>query len=60
MEFQTTFHNHSNDELAKSLLELAEAQNNMAAKTGEDFTFWHHVVVSDALFEAAKRLRGDV
>lgn len=53
MEFQTTFHNHSNDELANSLLDLAREQNCLASASD----MWNNIIVADALLEAAKRLR---
>lgn len=46
----------SNEKLAETIGGFEAAQHNLAAKTNEDRTYWHHFALAELLNECAERL----
>lgn len=50
------FDRYSDIELANICLRYSAAQHDLAAKTNEDFTYWHHFTLAQMLSECSDRL----
>ena len=46
----------SNEKLAETIRGYEAAQHDLAAKTNEDRTYWHHFALAELLNECCERL----